>query len=125
MKYLCLRYVDTRIWDAMSECDHKLLREKCAAFDEALRQRGHAIEADTLQDVRSAITLRMEEGKVSVIEGPVAVTGDRLSEIVRLKAEDLNHAIQLMSRYPGMRRGGCLEIRPISECPPTVQGSSL
>jgi hypothetical protein len=38
-----------------------------------------------------------------------------LGGILLLEANDLNHAIQLMSRHPGVRLGGPFEIRPAAE----------
>ena len=32
-----------------------------------------------------------------------------------LDATDLNHAIQLMSKHPGVRYGACFELRPVDE----------
>ena len=39
---------------------------------------------------------------------------EQLGGIMFLEARDLNHAIQLMSKHPGVRAGG-FEIRPANE----------
>jgi hypothetical protein len=65
-----------------------------------------------LQSSRNAVTLRYEGGKVVVTDGPYAETKEQLGGILILEANDLNHAIQLMSRHPGVRLGGPFEIRP-------------
>jgi len=33
-----------------------------------------------------------------------------------LEANDLTHAIQLLSKHPCLRFGGCFEIRAVNEC---------
>jgi hypothetical protein len=50
-------------------------------------------------------------GKVSVTDGPYAETKEQLGGILILEARDLNHAIQLMSKHPGVKAGP-FEIRP-------------
>ena len=50
-----------------------------------------------------------------VCDGPFAETKEQLGGFMLLEANDLNHAIQLMSKIPCMRAGGSLEIRPVNE----------
>jgi hypothetical protein len=114
MKYLCLRYRDQRSWDAMSRDDRDALLAQSAAYDEVLRRSGHLIEAEAVESAGNTTTLRFEQGAVSVVAGPMTnTTGQPLGGLVLIEADDLNHAIQLMSQLPTLRPGGCLEIRPI------------
>jgi hypothetical protein len=112
MKYICLGYVEEKKWDALSESERNTFVEDCMAYSEMLRNRGHVIAEETLQSVRTATTLRLQNGRVSIADGPYAETEEQLGEILVLEATDLNHAIQLMSRHPGFRLGGCFEVRP-------------
>ena len=48
-------------------------------------------------------------------DGPYAETKEQLGGILILEARDLNHAIQLMSKHPGVRLAGPFEIRPALE----------
>jgi hypothetical protein len=50
-----------------------------------------------------------------VTDGPYAETKEQLGGILILEAQDLNHAIQLMSKHPGVRLGGPYEIRTMDE----------
>jgi hypothetical protein len=80
-----------------------------------LRKNGHFVGGEALQSVRNATTLRWRNGKVSITDGPFAETKEQLGGILVLEASDLNHAIQLMSKHPGVRLGGCFEIRPTED----------
>jgi hypothetical protein len=115
MKYLCLGYHEEKTWKAMSDSERKALFEECDAYDDILRKKGNYIDGKALQGARTAITLRFENGSVSITDGPFAETKEQLGGVMVLEARDLNHAIQLMSQLPCMRVGGCLEIRPINE----------
>jgi hypothetical protein len=91
---------------------------ECLAYDDLLRENGHMIGGQALQSVRNAATLRYRSGNVFITDGPFAETKEQLGGILILEANDLNHAIQLMSRHPGIRLGGCFEVRPADELSP-------
>jgi hypothetical protein len=114
MKYLGLGYLDEKKWEAMSSAEQDALLEECFAYDDVLRANGHVTDGEALQRGRNAATLRFENGKVSVTDGPYAETKEQLGGILLLEANDLNHAIQLMSKHPGLRNGP-FEIRPVAE----------
>ena len=115
MRCLCLGYYDETKWDTMSESEWVARLKECVAYDEALRQSGHVLGGEALPFARDAATLRWQNGKVSVTNGSIAETREELSGILVLEAEDLSHAVQLMSRHPGIRLGGRFEIRPTED----------
>jgi hypothetical protein len=59
---------------------------------------------------------------VTVTDGPYAETKEQIGGILILEARDLNHAIQLMSKHPGVR-GGPFEIRPAADLSGMVRDS--
>jgi hypothetical protein len=114
MKYICLSYLGPINWDTMSESERKASMDEFFAYDEELRRNGHIVGGEGLQSARNAATLRFQDGKVSVTDGPYAETKEQLAGFWILEASDLNHAIQLMSRHPVVR-GGPIEIRPAAD----------
>jgi len=116
MKFVCLGYMDEKKWNAMSKVEQEAMLEKCFAYDDVLRKNGHWVElGEALQSVRAAKTLRSKGGKVLVTDGPFAETKEQLGGFGVLQARDMNHAVDLMSKHPGVRLGGPFEIRPINE----------
>ena len=114
MKFICLGYMEETNWNEMSESDRQSFMEKCFAYDDELRRGGHFVGGDALQTAQNAATVRYRSGQVVVTDGPYAETKEQLGGILLLEAKDLNHAIQLMSKHPGVRAGG-FEIRPADE----------
>ena len=114
MKYVCLGYYDEKQWETMSESERNAYMDECFAYDDVLRKNGHFAGGEALQSARSSAILRWKNGKVSVTDGPFAETKEQLGGILVLEADDLNHAIQLMSKHPGVR-GGPFEIRPAAD----------
>lgn len=88
--------------------------DRCFAYDDELRRGGHFLGGEALGSVTSAVTLRMLNGKAEVTDGPFAETKETLGGILFLEARDLDHAVELMSKHPGVGIGP-FEIRPADE----------
>ncbi len=114
MKYICLGYIEEKKWETMSESERNAFIDACFAYDDELRKNGHFLGGEALQSAQNATTLRWKNGKVSVTDGPFAETKEQLGGILVLEARDLNHAIQLMSKHPGVKAGP-FEIRPAAD----------
>jgi hypothetical protein len=123
MRYICLGYMDPQKWETMSESERNAFIDECLAYDDVLRKNGHFVGGEALQSPRTATTLRSQNGKISVTDGPYAETKEQLGGILVLEAKDLNHAIQLMSKHPGVR-GGSFEIRPAEDLTQMICESS-
>ncbi len=114
MKFLCLGYFDEKKWQAMSESERNGFIDECFAYDDILRRDGNYAGGDAVQGARSAVTVRHENGKVSVANGPYAETKEELGGILVLEARDLDHAVRLISNHPGVKAGP-FEIRPAED----------
>jgi hypothetical protein len=122
MKYICLGYMEANKFETMSESERNAFVDGCFAYDDVLRKNGHFVGGEALQSARNAATLRFRNGKVMVTDGPYAETKEQLGGILILEANDLNHAIQLMSKHPGVR-GGPFEIRPAADLTEMIRDS--
>ena len=122
MKYICLGYIEEKKWETMSDSERNAMLDECFAYDDLLRKNGHFAGAEALQSPRNAITLRSQNSKVSITDGPYAETKEQLGGTLVLEATDLNHAIQLMSRHPGVKAGP-FEIRPAADLTEMIRES--
>jgi len=114
MKYICLGYMEPNKFETMSESERNAMVDECFTYDDVLRKNGHFAGGEALQSSHTATTLRWNKGKVLVTDGPYAETKEQLGGILILEARDLNHAIQLMSKHPGVKAGP-FEIRPAAD----------
>jgi hypothetical protein len=122
MKYVCLGYVDEKRWEKLPEAERRALMDRCLEYDEELKRTGHFVGGEALQGARNAATLRYRDGAVTVTDGPFSETREQIGGILFLEARDLNDAIQLMSRHPGVRIGP-FEIRAVEELGEMLQAS--
>jgi hypothetical protein len=112
LKYLCLVYGEEKEMGAMTDDD-------CMAYDQALRSAGQCLASEALQPVRTASTVRVRNGKVSVRDGPFTETKECLAGFYLIEANELNEAIQIASQMPPARVGS-IEVRPIRELTSTT-----
>lgn len=114
-RFLCLGYMEEAIWEALSTDDQAANMQAILAYDDDLRQNGRWVGSESLPSARTAKTLRWKGGKMMVTDGPFAETKEQLGGVVVLAAKDMNQAVELMSKHPGIRLGVHLEIRPEDE----------
>jgi len=122
MKYVCLGYIEPNKFESMSPSEQQAMIDECFAYDDELRKNGHWAGGEGLQGPKSAATLWWKDGKVAVTDGPYAETKEQIGGILFLEARDLNHAIQLMSKHPGVKAGP-FEIRPAHDLSGMIQES--
>ena len=123
MKFVCLGYIEENKFESLSEGDRNKMVDECFTYDDYLRNNGHFAGGEALQGPRSAATLRWQDGKVTVTDGPYAETKEQIGGILLLEARDLKHAVQLMSEHPGVKAGP-FEIRPAADLSGMVEESA-
>jgi hypothetical protein len=114
MKFVCLGYIDETKFASLPPEQGQKIMEECLAYDDVLRRGGHFAGGEALESVQKARTLRTEDGKLIVTDGPFTETKESLGGILLLEARDMDHAVELMSKHPGVKIGP-FEIRPADE----------
>ena len=110
MKYACLVYLE-------EEKLHAVPDRECQACGDGFRKNGVLVAAEALQPIESAATVRIRNGKLSVVDGPFAETKEQLAGFYLIEARDLNEAIQMAAKIPPAREGS-IEVRPVRELTP-------
>ena len=111
MRYLCLIYLDEKQLAAMPEPDLGALNARHLAFNEALLDSGHFVEAEALQPPAATTCVRVRNGKTALTDGPYAETKEMVAGFYLIEARDLNEAVQVASRIPAAPLG-TVEVRP-------------
>lgn len=114
MKFVCLGYIDEKKWAAKPQSEQTKIMDECFAYDDELRRGNHFLGGEALGDSAHAVTLKIKNAGVDVVDGPFTETKEILGGILLLEAKDLNHAIALMSKHPGVKVGP-FEIRCADE----------
>jgi hypothetical protein len=120
MKFICFGYLDTEAWGRKSPAEQQDAVDACIAYDdETLKKNGHWVHGEALE---GATTLSYQGGKVVVTDGPYIETKELLGGLLIVEARDLNHAIELISKHPGIKMGRW-EIRPAGNLDALVEES--
>ena len=114
MRYMMLIYSKERS-ETMAPEDAKQLRaQHRSVLEEAMGKRVLR-GAEPLAPTTSATTVRVENGKALVTDGPFAETKEQLAGYYIIDCENLDEAIEWASKIPTGCKGrqGCIEIRPM------------
>lgn len=114
MRFICLGYCDHTKFESMREVELKRIMDECFDYDDVLREGGHFVGGEALGFASTSVTLRPRGDRVEATDGPYAETKEQLGGILILEAQDMDEAVELMSRHPGTRLGP-FEIRPADE----------
>jgi hypothetical protein len=122
MRYMFLIYSRE---SAVSPLDMEDLKARHWAVMEETQRLGIFRGAEPLQPTSTATTVRIQDGKPLLLDGPFAETKEQLAGYYILECRDLDEAIAWAARIPTGCKGlaGCVEIRPLASVPPRAAGS--
>lgn len=112
MQYLLLIYWDDSLWARIPTSDRNRIHQACGAWHEELVQTNRSRGAMGLQPAATATTLREESGRLAVTDGPFAETREVLGGFEIIECQHLDEAIAIAKKFPGLRDGCTVEIRP-------------
>jgi len=93
MQYLLLIYGAESIWEGVGEAEHQKIYGQYRALREELQKAGKYIGGSQLQPVSTGATVRVNNGKKEVTDGPFAETKEVLGGICIITAPDLDTAV--------------------------------
>ncbi|HEX5589455.1 MAG TPA: YciI family protein [Candidatus Limnocylindrales bacterium] len=114
MQYLLLIYQAELPADAPQPSAEELRAEMAAynAFTAETRERGQFVAGEALEPTTTATSVRVEDGRTVVTDGPFAETKEALGGFYLLECRDLDEAIEMAAKIPAAKRG-TIEVRPI------------
>ena len=114
MRYAVLIYERPGADDAFGD------EERRAASAQYLELARHArvVGGAQLQGVETATSVRVNDERSLITDGPFAETKEVFGGFYLLEAADLDAALGFAARIPATRLGGCVEVRPLVEPAP-------
>src|SRR5262249_3100782 len=98
--------------EAWTEDERKACMIESMGICDALAAQGKFLGASPLQSVRTAVSVRVRDGRTLVTDGPFAETTEQLGGYYVLDPADLDEAIAVAARLPPAAKG-TVEIRPL------------
>ncbi len=114
MRYMMLVYSTMGPDGLTPEEDARIRGGHQRVMEEATRK-GVLVGAEPLAPTSTTTTVRMQDGKALVVDGPFAETKEHLAGYYIIDCENLDEAIEWAAKIPTERQGnpGCIEIRPM------------
>ena len=114
MKYMLLCYDDEQAWEQAGKVALDQAMQEAVELTHELDARGQYLMAAPLESASTATTVRVRNGKPVVTDGPFTETREVLGGFYLIDVQDLNEAIAVAQRHPGVRMGS-VEVRPVME----------
>jgi len=120
MKFICLGYFDEEVLDSMSLVKASAFVAESLAYHHKLGD--HITNTEVMQSPSDGKSVRNIDGKIEITEGSSLVMEKVLVTIITLEAEDIDHATELMSKHPGIKRSATFEIRRVDDLTELAKG---
>lgn len=117
MKYMLLIHQGTTALPGSPEWDALSQEERHAVYSayKSINETPGVTPGNGLAAPETATTVRVQDGKTLVTDGPFVEIKEALGGYLVFEAGDLDAAIELASRIPAASMGGAVEVRPIVE----------
>jgi hypothetical protein len=113
MQYMLMIYHDETLRAQMLEVQQGKIVQECDEFAQSLVKSGHYRASARLQPTSMATTVREQRGKRVITDGPFAETKEQIAGYLLVECQDLDEAIAIAARFPSMRFGAAIEVRPV------------
>ncbi|MFT3763370.1 MAG: YciI family protein [Pseudoxanthomonas sp.] len=114
MQFLLLVYPDPELLAALPAAEYDRLMRGCLDHAEELKAQGKLLGYQQLEPVACARTVRMRDGRSTVLDGPFAETKEVLAGFNLIEAADIDEAVRIAHEFPWIRFGS-IEVRPLHD----------
>jgi hypothetical protein len=114
MKFVVLIYNDPKLLDALPENDFNATMRDCLSHADELKLEGRLLDSQMLEDPSLAKSVRIRDGRRTVLDGPFAESKEVLGGFNIIEAEDMEEALRIADLFPWAGTG-CVEVRPVRD----------
>lgn len=114
MKFMVLIYNDTDMLDAMPARQFDATMRQCLDHADELRNDGHLLDSQQLEPPSTARTIRVRNGRQTVVDGPFTETKEMLAGFNIIEARDMDEAVRIAASFPWASTGS-IEVRPVRD----------
>jgi len=112
MKYIALIYAAENSGPQYGTDEFNQMINQYNSVSELYQKDGVMVAGDALQDVHTATTISIRDGKTETIDGPFAETKEQLGGFYMFDCENLDQALKYAAMIPSAKYGR-IEVRPI------------
>ena len=113
MKYLLMCCFDEARWARLPESQRGQIMEEYGQFVHDLKESGQLLAGAKLDACVTAVTVRQQDGRPLITDGPFAETREHLGGYHLVECRSHHEAIAIAQRIPTLASGGTVEVRPV------------
>ena len=113
-QFLMMIYTDDSLMQALPEGQYDTMMRGCLAHADELRAAGQLHDSRQLEAPATARSVRVRNGRTTIVDGPFAETKEVLAGFNLIEAADIEEATRMAGEFPWASTG-CIEIRPIRD----------
>lgn len=114
MQFLVLVYIDPALISTISENDFNAEMRGCFLHADEMTAAGKLEDSQQLEPPATAKSIRVRNGRTSIVDGPFAETKEMLGGFNLIEASSMEEAVQIAQEFPWAKYG-CLEVRPVRD----------
>ena len=112
MQFICLIYSAPNSGPQPGTPEFGKLMQDYGNYTKKIRDDGKLVAGDALQDVETATTVSVRNGKVETMDGPFAETKEQLGGYYLLECANIDEALEYAAMIPTAEYGR-IEVRPV------------
>jgi hypothetical protein len=113
MLYMLMCCINEDKWNSIPSLRRDKIMQDYGLLMEQIKKSGQHRGGGMLTPSTSATSIRMQNGKPMITDGPFAETKEQLGGYHLIECENLDEAISIAKRIPTIPEGGVIEIRAI------------
>jgi hypothetical protein len=114
MRFLLLVYIDEKLLGQLTPAQFDEHMRRCLHHADELKSCGKVLDYQQLEPTPTAKSVRVRDGRTSVVDGPFAETKEMLAGFNLIEAASMEEAVRLAQEWPWTRYG-CIEVRPVRD----------
>ena len=112
MKFILLVYSEPALVDALPPAEFDTRLRACIQKADSMRGEGRLSDSQMLETTAAARSVRVRQGRGTVVDGPFAETKEMLAGFNIIEAADIEEATRMAMEFPWTETG-CIEVRPV------------
>ncbi len=114
MKFVAIIYSDSTLLGDLPDDQFDARMRDCLSHADHLRHEGRLLDSQMLEDASTAKSIRVRNGRQTVVDGPFTETKELLAGFNLIEADSIEEAVEIASGFPWSQTG-CVEVRPVRD----------
>jgi len=113
MQYLLMCCFNEEQWAKIPESQRNKIMREYGEWEQSIVKSGQFRAGAQLESTSASTTVRQQNGKLVITDGPYAETKEQLGGYHLVECRDLDEALGIAARIPTLPFGGLIEVRPL------------